>query len=91
MRDFEYKYKDYKYRIKPWFKLIPAEKSWIIYRAYKTNRLESKDVKSMVHKKLAYSFNNIVFPVGAYIFAGTFLKQNPRLLRYLSKDRLLGA
>lgn len=44
MKDFEYKYKGYEYRVRPWDNLIPAETSWIIYRAYKNNLVDSKDV-----------------------------------------------
>ncbi len=91
MRDFEYKYKDYQYRIKPWRKLIPAETSWIIYNAYKNNLLVSSDLRSMVWKKILYSVGNIVFPVGTYFLAGAFLRKNTHLLRYLSNQTFMGA
>lgn len=39
MKDFDYKYKDLKYRRKPFENLREEERSWIIYRLYKKNLL----------------------------------------------------
>lgn len=89
MREFEYKYKDYPYRVKPWNYLISQETSWIIFWAYKNNLVDSKDVWSLVLRKIAFSSSNIGFCFGAYYFSGIFLRKNVNFIRFLTKETLL--
>ena len=74
MKDFEYKYKQYPYRIKPFGHLVSSETSFIIYRAYKTNMLNSSDVKSFIYKNILKTLTALTIPVLCYKMSGKLLK-----------------
>ena len=89
MKDFDYKYKDLKYRIKPFEKLREEERSWIIFRLYKLNILENEDIKDYVRKKYLRSLTHLSFPVLTFLFTHKYLKMHPNMVRVFNSTNHL--
>ena len=86
MKEFEYKYKNYPYRILPWSFLQEDEKSWIIYRAYKLNLISSDDIKDYTLKKIPRTTVNLMIPFVSYFAANRLINNNLSYLRFLTKN-----
>ena len=84
MKDFDYKYEKYKFRLPPYWQLHKEELSWIIYRAYRLEFLTDDDVRDYVrYHKLRLGLH-YAFPVALFSACMWLLPRNRRSLRFFN-------
>lgn len=84
MKDFDYKYEKYKFRLPPYFQLRKEERSWIIYRAYRLNFLGDNDVKDYVRYHKLRLFLHYAFPVVVLPTLMSVITKNRKSFRYFN-------
>ena len=82
MKDFDYKYEKYKFRLAPYFQLHKEELSWIIYRAYRLNFLKDEDVKDYIRYHKLRLFLHYSFPVVSMLALTAVMPRFKNSFRY---------
>ena len=85
MKDFDYRYKDLEFRIKPFQNLNEEEKSWIILSTYRQNILTSSDLQTLHLKQRLRKLTHFTYPIASYFAIFYYLKKNPKSLRFFNK------
>lgn len=89
MKDFEYKYEKYKYRLPPYFQLHKEELSWIIYRAYRLNFLKDEDVKDYLRYHRLRLGLHYTFPIVSFMALSALIARKRKAFRYYNNNACL--